>query len=277
MPELPEVQTLVDDLNAAGLCGRIITHARVYWPKSVEPLSPAVFRRGVQQRRIKRIYRRAKYLVFELGDDGILAVHLRMTGRFDLTVSHVPRSLHAHVIFALDDGRVLRFHDTRKFGRLYLAKAAHARLAALGPEPLGEGFSAKVLASMLAGRRRQLKPLLLDQKFIAGLGNIYVDEALWTARLHPLRRAESLNWDETRTLHRSIRRVLRQGLKNAGTSLGDGQTHFRSLRRGRGGNASHLKVFRRTGKACPRCRTAVERIIVGQRSTHLCPRCQRGC
>ena len=127
---------------------------------------------------------------------------------------------------------------------------------------------------MLAGRRRQLKPLLLDQTFIAGLGNIYVDEGLWEARLHPLRRSDTLVADETTRLHRAIRKVLKQGLKNAGTTFSNGQANFYSLERKKGRNGEFLKVFRRTGKTCPRCRQAITRLVVGQRSTHICSNCQ---
>jgi formamidopyrimidine-DNA glycosylase len=147
-------------------------------------------------------------------------------------------------------------------------------LGRLGPEPLSRSFTAGVLRERLAPRRRAIKPLLLDQSFLAGLGNIYVDEALWEARIHPLRPASSLDVREARALHRAIRRVLRRGLHYRGTSLGDGEPNYSSMSR-RGGFQRHLKVFRRTGRPCPRCAGILERRIVAQRSTHFCAGCQR--
>jgi formamidopyrimidine-DNA glycosylase len=169
----------------------------------------------------------------------------------------------------------LRFHDPRKFGRLHLVKDPERILDRLGAEPLASEFTAKSLAERLMPRKRLLKPLLLDQAFIAGIGNIYVDEALWEAKLHPRRIAASLSMPEIKALHRAIPKVLKRGLKNLGTSLGSGETNFYSVARHRGRNKEQLKVFRRTGLSCPRCRTPIERIIVGQRSTHICAKCQK--
>ena len=275
MPELPEVQTVVDDLNAEGLPGCTITRAKVYWPRSIALTSPRRFQQQVERRRIVNIYRRAKFIVFVLQDDLWMAVHLRMTGRFQLFPSRSHRSRHVHVVLSLDDDRQLRFHDTRKFGRFYLTHDPDRILGALGPEPLDPDFTSKDMAVMLSRSKRQIKPLLLDQHFIAGLGNIYVDEALWAARIHPLRTAAELKADEVKSLHRNIRKVLRQGLRNAGTTLGQGPSNFYSLSRERGRNADHLKVFRRTGQPCLRCRTPIVRILVAQRSTHVCTRCQQ--
>ncbi len=145
----------------------------------------------------------------------------------------------------------------------------------LGPEPLENGFTTKLLAGRLGRHKRLLKPLLLDQAFVAGLGNIYVDEALWDAKLHPNRIAATLSMNEIKALHRAIPRVLKRGLKNLGTSLGTGEANFYSVARHRGRNKDELKVFRRTDHPCPRCKNSIERIIVGQRSTHICPRCQK--
>jgi formamidopyrimidine-DNA glycosylase len=148
-------------------------------------------------------------------------------------------------------------------------------LSRLGPEPLEKNFTVRLLAGQLKRHRRRLKPLLLDQAFIAGLGNIYVDEALWDAKLHPDRIAAALSPAEIKALHRAIARVLNRGLKNLGTSLGTGETNFYSVARRRGRNKDELKVFRRTDHPCPRCNWPIARIIVGQRSTHICPRCQK--
>jgi formamidopyrimidine-DNA glycosylase len=213
--------------------------------------------------------------VFHVDNGTTLLMHLRMSGHLNLVRANTPRSKHEHVVIRFADGRQLRFHDPRKFGRLQLVEDPQRILNRLGPEPLSSSFTAQNLAAGLKSRRRLLKPLLLDQKFIAGLGNIYVDEALWEAGLHPCRQACSLALPEIKALHRSIRRVLKRGLKNLGTSLGTGKANFYSVSRRRGRNSDQLKVFRRTDLACPRCGSPIERIIVGQRSTHLCPKCQR--
>lgn len=275
MPELPEVQTVVDDLIAAGLPGGFITGARVFWSATVSGMMPLEFQKGITGKRIEQIDRRGKYIVFRLNQNRYLIVHLRMTGRFLLCQPAEPTCKHIHVVLNLNDHRQLRFHDTRKFGRFYLTENPDRILGTLGPDPLGNNFTARQLAGSLRTRSRRIKPLLLDQSFIAGLGNIYVDEALWTAKIHPLRLAASLSFDESRVLHRAIRSVLRKGLQNAGTSLGQGENNFASLSRGRGGNAAQLKIFRRTGLSCTRCRALITRLMVGQRSTHICPSCQK--
>jgi formamidopyrimidine-DNA glycosylase len=275
VPELPEVQTIVDVLIAAGLPGRSIEKASVHWPRTIAVPAADVFCRQVARRTISRIRRRAKYIILDLDDGQCLLVHLRMTGRLELVARTSAGDPHVHVILYLDDGRCLVFHDTRKFGRFYLTPEPETIIGSLGPEPLGPGFSARRLGEQLAGRRRQIKPILLDQTFLAGLGNIYVDEALWTASLHPMRLGHSLGWDEVKRLHRAIRSVLRQGIRNAGTTLGRGQGNFMSPRNEAGRNARRLRVFRRTGQPCRRCRQPIERIVVAQRSTHICSRCQK--
>ena len=275
MPELPEVQTVVDDLIAAGVPGTVITGARVFWKKTVATHNATDFCNQIRNRQITAISRRGKFIIFQLLPEMALLFHLRMTGRFVLAPAGSRRTRHDQLIFRLEDGRQLRFHDTRKFGRAFLAGTHQAITGHLGPEPLSNGFTAKKLAAMLAGRHRQLKPLLLDQTFIAGLGNIYVDEALWDARLHPQRDSATLSTDQAIQLHRGIRKALRQGLKNSGTTLGDGQANFYSLERKSGRNRSFLKVFRRTSQPCPRCGHSIERLVVGQRSTHICNRCQK--
>jgi len=177
-------------------------------------------------------------------------------------------------VLQLDQANELRFHDTRKFGRLFLTQTPETVLAKIGPEPLEKSFTRKRLRHLLQGKRRQMKPLLLDQTFIAGLGNIYVDEALWSARIHPLRVSSSLTENEISALHKAIRLVLRRGLKNMGTSLGTGKGNFYSVAGRKGRNADELKVFRRNGEACPRCQALIERLNVAQRGTHICPVCQ---
>lgn len=274
MPELPEVQTVVNDLLASGIVGRTITGARVFWPRSVAMPSAEAFCQAIPGHAIERVWRRAKYLIMDLtGGDHLLA-HLRMSGRIHLVAPDEPRAKHEHIVIDLDDGRQLRLHDTRKFGRMYLAQELDAVLGHLGPEPLSGDFTAAILLARLHEHDRQLKPLLLDQAFLAGLGNIYTDEALWEAQIHPCRRSSSISEEEARRLHRAIRSVLQRGIENAGTSLGNGKANFYSVKKRQGRNVQALNVFRRTDLPCPRCATRIERIIVGQRSTHLCPSCQ---
>ena len=274
MPELPEVQTIVNDLNAADVIGPTISGAKVFWPRSIAEPSPRSFCRRVKGQQFTAIGRRGKYLVFELSAGDTLLLHLRMSGRLHLVEAGTPRIRHEHVILSFEDGRQLRFHDPRKFGRLNLVKDPGRILNPLGPEPLAREFTARALGRLLKNRKRMLKPLLLDQTFIAGLGNIYVDEALWEARLHPCRLASTLAKPEIKALRLAIPRVLKRGLKNLGTSLGSGETNFYSVASRRGRNKDQLNVFRRTDLPCPRCQTKVNRLVVGQRSTHICPNCQ---
>ena len=198
-----------------------------------------------------------------------------MSGRLNLEKKGSRRSKHEHVIFELDGTDELRFHDTRKFGRIYLTDDPLSILGKLGLEPLDRQFTLMALTKALAGRNRRIKPLLLDQTVIAGLGNIYVDEALWEAGIHPTRNAASLSAKEIEGLHRAIPKVLNRGLRNMGTSLGTGKGNFYSVAGRKGRNADRLNVFRRTGEPCPRCGDTIERLVVGQRSTHVCPGCQK--
>ncbi|UCF89989.1 MAG: bifunctional DNA-formamidopyrimidine glycosylase/DNA-(apurinic or apyrimidinic site) lyase [Desulfobacterales bacterium] len=275
MPELPEVQTIVNDLNAAGLIGDRIRSVKVYWPGSIAEPPPRVFVRRLQGQFVAAIRRRGKYLVFDLAGVDKLLIHLRMSGRLNLVSTVTERSKHEHVILEFASQRQLRFQDTRKFGRLYLVRNPDKILGHLGPEPLAPGFTLRMLAEALRSRKRLLKPLLLDQTFIAGLGNIYVDEALWEAKIHPCRLSSSLAGSEIKALHRAVPRVLARGLQNFGTTLGTGETTFYSIGQNRGRNRDQLRVFRRTGLPCPRCQATIERLVVGQRSTHVCPRCQK--
>ncbi|MCA1808700.1 MAG: DNA-formamidopyrimidine glycosylase, partial [Lentisphaerae bacterium] len=180
---------------------------------------------------------------------------------------------HQHLALWLDDGRILQYRDTRKFGRWRLTETPDDILSALGPEPLDAAFRWTDLYRRMQHSSRRLKPLLLDQTFLAGLGNIYVDEALWLARLHPCRSAADLTQDQARQLYRAIRRVLRQGIRHGGTTLGEGLGNFNSLN-GRGGNREKLQVFQRAGRPCPRCGQDITRMRVAQRGTHICPSCQ---
>ena len=273
MPELPEVETVVRDLRAAKLAGRRILRARVFWPKTVAAPDPARFAREIRGCRFLRLSRRGKFIVAELSGGRCLLVHLRMTGHLDVLPAKARPRRHDRVVLALDDGRQLHFEDPRKFGRVWLTRDPAEILGNLGPEPLAMAPAA--FAAGLAARARRLKPLLLDQAFIAGVGNIYSDEALWAARLHPRRRADALSPAQAAELLAAIRTVLRRGIRNLGTTLGGGKTHFVLPRGERGRNQEQLAAYGRTGLPCPRCGAPIRRILLGQRATHYCPKCQR--
>jgi formamidopyrimidine-DNA glycosylase len=274
MPELPEVETIVRDLAAAAICGHPIATVTVRWPPIVATHTPRAFSRALVGCAVAAVRRRGKYIILELDGGRCLVIHLRMTGQFRIDPADTPLGKHDHVVLGLDDGRAMVYTDTRKFGRWRLVDDAAEVVGHLGPEPLSADFTAARFAGMIANRRGVLKPLLLNQAFLAGLGNIYVDEALWEASLHPQRRAETLTAAETRLLWRTIRRVLRLGVQRMGTSLGTGKANFYSVAGRRGRNQDRLKVFRRTGQPCPRCATPIERLVVAQRGTHICPQCQ---
>ncbi len=275
MPELPEVETVVRDLIEHRLPGRMIVKAEVFWPRTVAIPDVPRFLARLKQQRILRITRAGKFIVFHLSGERALLIHLRMTGRLTFHGGDDPRDPHEHVILYLNDGRQLRFRDTRKFGRWYLVRDAEDIVKKLGPGPLDDTFNKELFASLFARKRRLLKPLLLDQTFIAGLGNIYVDEALWAAQLHPEERSERLSDQAIERLRCAIIQVLEEGIRNMGTSIGVSRVNFYSVGGRRGGHQDHLKVFRRTRQPCPRCQTPIQRIIVAQRSTHFCPACQK--
>lgn len=275
MPELPEVETVVRGLVHHGLVGSSITRARVFWPRTVAGLTPQAFAKRLSGRTVKSVSRRAKYIVIALDNADTILIHLRMTGRIDLNQSGSRRTPHEHVILNFSDGRQLRFHDTRKFGRWVVTTKPEIHLAKIGPEPFSKTFTSKWLEEALKRHRRMLKPLLLDQTFVAGLGNIYVDEALWAAKLHPERLSDSISKQEAGNLRQAIVKVLRTGVENMGTSLGQANTNFYSVAKRRGRNQDKLKVFRRDGEKCPRCKAVIAREVIAQRSSHFCPVCQK--
>jgi len=275
MPELPEVETLVRDLNSSALVGSTILTAQVTWPRSIATPSLPQFLLGIQGKKVAKVSRRAKFIVIHFTDSERLLIHLRMTGHLIFSDTETPRGPHEHIILTLDSKRTLRFQDTRKFGRWYLIEKNNPKLDKLGPEPLDSKFSAQDFQKKINNCNRKLKPLLLDQAFIAGLGNIYVDESLWQAKLHPETSAGSLKPREIVRLHSAIIQVLRQAIQNLGTTLGKTEVNFYSVGGRRGRNQDELKVFRRTGEPCPRCHSPIRRILVAQRSSHICTRCQK--
>ncbi len=272
MPELPEVEYVARQLRAE-LIGREFVGAEVAWPPTISGIAPAEFAARLVGRRVTGVDRRAKYLLIELDDGVVLSVHRRMSGNLIFTRGE-ERDPYARVTFTFDDGRRLVFSDPRKFGRLSLIAREELtqHLPPLGPEPLAAEFTPAALAARLAGRHRALKTLLLDQAVVAGLGNIYADEALFRARLHPLRAADSLTSDEIAALHAAIQETLLVGIEHGGTTFGRHRDAFNEA----GRNVEYLNVYRRAGEPCPRCGTPIERTTVGQRGTYFCPRCQAG-
>ena len=273
MPELPEVETVVRELRQHGLTGGRIRSVELRCP-SIFGNDPQAVIGALEGHCVTSIGRRAKYIVLDLDQGARVLIHLRMTGKLYLPGDGTPPGRHDHVVITLEGGRRLFYNDTRKFGRFVLCTEQLDPLAVLGPEPLEKTFTAACLAERLAGCKRRIKPALLDQRVVAGLGNIYVDEALWCAGLHPERRADSLKPAEIAALHSGIRRVLAAGVRNHGTTLGSGQGNFYSVARRRGRNSDQLNVFRRDGLPCPRCGAIIARAIVAQRGTHFCPACQ---
>jgi formamidopyrimidine-DNA glycosylase len=269
MPELPEVETTVRALRDP-LVGETISDVRVYWPRHVEIPDPDELRERIVGLQINKITRRGKYLIFDMTEDETLIVHLRMTGHLSVVERDTPPDPHTHTIFALASGRELRFRDTRKFGRVYLVKDPEEVVGKLGPEPLEPSFTPELLAQRLERRSMRMKSLLLDQTFVAGIGNIYADEALFYAGIHPERSAATLTDDEIIALHAAIQKVLRMGIRREGASI----DRYRKPDGTRGDMQNAVAVFRRTGEPCPRCGTPVERIVLGGRSTHFCPSCQ---
>lgn len=262
MPELPEVETIARRLKA-DLVGKKILSADLLWPRTLAAPSPKKFKARIQGQRILDVGRRAKFLVAVLSDDNLL-IHLRMTGDLILRTSTIRPKPHDRLIIKLSGGKSLVFNDTRKFGRVWLTPKPEEVLGRLGPEPLGADFTALWLYAALHQKRRQLKPLLLDQSFLAGLGNIYTDEALHIARLHPLTPSDSVTVEQAEALHEAIHSVLSEGIRRNGAS-------FDWVYRG---GEYDFRVYDRKDQACPVCGTKIERILVGQRSTHFCPRCQ---
>ena len=288
MPELPEVETIIRKLRQGqpvepGLppypspVGQTVTKVWIDWPRSARPSAETIIE-ALPGNRFESVGRRGKYIVFSLSPAShsspgsnkpppkYLLIHLKMSGRIHVLEAGVPREKHVHFAFRLENGYELRLDDARKFGRVYLLNDLYQVTGHLGPEPLEDTFTLDVLTRLMAKKSGGLKALLLDQSFIAGIGNIYADESLWRAKIHPVRRANTLEDKEIAALRRAIRAALRDGIKHGGAAIdwvypeGKYQDHFR--------------VYGRTDKPCRRCKTKIERIHVGQRSTHFCPSCQ---
>lgn len=276
MPELPEVETIVRALRDGGrgqpsILGRTIADARLLWKRTLAHPSENEFRKTLKQTRIEAIDRRGKFIILTLNRNFLL-IHLRMSGdlRVEKSLDGKSRKTanqpHDRCILTFVDGLCLVFNDTRKFGRIWLVADAAEILRDLGPEPFSKELTPRRFHAMISARNRQLKPLLMDQSFLAGLGNIYTDEALHRAGLHPLTPANKLSNLQSGELLTSIRAVLREGIRRNGASIdwvyrgGDFQNHF--------------FVYQREGEVCRKCGAIIQRITVSQRGTHFCPICQ---
>ncbi len=273
MPELPEVETVARELREGSttrgpsVLGRVIAGVTVRWPRQIAAPSPREIDDRLRGQQVLAVGRRGKVIVFRLTRD-VLLVHLRMSGDLTVTSGVTPTDKHAHTVFHFEDGSELRFSDTRKFGKVWVVAQVEDVLGGLGPEPLDDAFTPAVLAERLKMRQRALKPLLLDQAFLAGVGNIYADEALHLAGLHPLRRSDTLSPREVRGLWKALRQALNDGLRHNGASI---DWQYRG-----GGYQEVLRAYGRSGRECqrPGCAGRIRRIVVGQRSTHFCPVCQ---
>jgi len=266
MPELPEVETVVRGLRPQ-LVGRQALDAWIGWPKVLDGLGLAEFNGLVSGQRLHAIHRRGKYICIAL-DRGFLTVHLRMTGR--LYLSPNPRGDDAWVRFtlALDDGRFLAFSDARKFGRVLYSDTLDFLEAKLGPEPLT--LKPADFKRLLRGSSRQIKVFLLDQKRLAGVGNIYADEALFQARINPRRPVDQLSDRERLRLGRAIQEALTRAIDYEGASI----NWYRKPDGTQGESQKHFQVYGRKEEPCLRCGRPIRKIVLGQRGTHFCPKCQ---
>jgi formamidopyrimidine-DNA glycosylase len=273
MPELPEVETIRRRL-AAVLEGATIAKAEIVDPRLTRPVAPSVVADALVGERIASVDRRGKYLLWRLESGRTLVVHFRMTGSLrHARAGELPDDTYRRATLVLDSGTDVAYRDVRRFGTWELLDPAHLRpylAARLGPEPLAPSFTAARLARILERRRAPIKAVLLDQRRIAGIGNIYADEALWRARIHPRRPAGELNALEVARLHRAIRAALRQGVELQGSTLRDYVTPDGDD----GGMQHEFHVYGRLGEPCDRCGRPIERIVVAGRGTWLCPRCQ---
>lgn len=270
MPELPEVETVVRGLRGA-LIGRRIEGMWQDWAPTIHSPPPEEFAARIAGQSVRALNRRGKYILIELEHD-TLVIHLKMSGRLYVAAAAEAHEADrwAHVRFDLDDGRQLRFSDLRKFGRVYLTADVDGLLSHLGPEPLSDDFTLEVFRAGMKGRKRAIKSLLLAQEFVAGVGNIYADEALFRAGIHPATGVDLLTEEDCVRLHQTIQEALRAGIEHEGASI----SWYRKPDGGKGSSQDHFFVYGRTDLPCRRCGTAINKIRVAQRGTHFCPQCQ---
>jgi len=265
MPELPEVETTRRRLEP-DLVGQTFTAVTIRWPRSI--MTPvAALLTILPGLKIESLDRRGKYLLIRLSQNFTLCLHLKMSGQLTIEPTSTPPHHHVRTAFSLANGSELRFRDSRKFGRVYLVENVDEVVGTLGPEPLGHDFTAKSFLALCHSRKGRLKPLLLDQHFIAGIGNIYADESLFQARIHPGRAISSLSTREVSRLYQAIRHVLDQAITLNGTTLDDVYPD--------GAYQNHFQVYGRRDQPCHSCQSMIQRIVLAGRSTHFCPHCQK--
>ena len=272
MPELPEVETVRRGLTKL-VEGSTIKSVDVLYPKMVN-LPPKDFENALKGKKIDRIDRRGKYLLIRLSDHLTIVSHLRMEGKYDVEPDGAPLDKHTHVVFHLTDGRELRYNDTRKFGRMNLVdtgtEMSVAGLKTIGPEPTEQALTLDYITAILKKSRKVIKPFLLDQSNIAGLGNIYADEVLWLSKINPKQPVNSLKPAQIKRLRKNIITEIQMAIDGHGTTV-----HSYSTAYGEAGNfQNHLNVYGRQGEPCPRCGTKIVKIKLAQRGTHYCPKCQ---
>lgn len=273
MPELPEVETIKRDLEKHLISRKILGISFCDAPKLLQPSQQAV-EEAVKGQIIEKFSRIAKLLFIHLSNKKVLAVHLKLSGRLLLRNQKDKPDVFTHVIIELNNGQELRFSEMRKFGYIKLIDGEekhHSLLAEFGPEPMTAEFTPEVLSDKLKKTSRPVKVLIMDQSQVAGVGNIYADEALWCAKIHPSKKANELNPEEIKKLHECLEKALEEGIKDRGTSL----DMYLDAWGNKGDHALNLKVFRQDGKPCPRDGTIVKKIRVGGRGTHFCPTCQK--
>lgn len=273
MPELPEVETVRRGLEKL-VKNKKIKNVQVLWPKIIEQPEVPIFEATLIGETIESIGRRGKFLIFHLSHYEMIS-HLRMEGKYQYFEKEEPIDKHTHVIFSFEDGSQLRYHDVRKFGRMTIvekgASNTYKGILKLGPEPLPDLFLLKDFTVGLQKSHKAIKPLLLDQKLVTGLGNIYVDEALWEAKSHPEQPADSLRPKEIKLLRQAIIDVLSRAVEAGGTTI---RSYLNAL--GESGSFQvALHVYGQTGEACIRCQTPIVKTKVAQRGTHYCPTCQK--
>lgn len=273
MPELPEVETVRRGLTEL-VVGSIIKKVEVLYPKMIN-MTPEEFNINLIGQTIERIDRRGKYLLIRLSDDMTIVSHLRMEGKYDVEPEGQTLNKHTHVVFHLNENRQLRYNDTRKFGRMALVKTGEeftvGGLKTIGPEPTEEDLAFDYMKSIFSKTKKQIKPLLLDQSKISGLGNIYVDEVLWLSKIHPEQPANLLSDDEINTLRINIIEEIQKAIEGHGTTVHSYTNAFGEA----GGFQNYLNVYGRDGQPCLRCGTLIKKIKVAQRGTHFCPNCQK--
>lgn len=269
MPELPEVETVARKIEP-DLIGRTIVSADVYWARTLATPTVKKFKEQIKGQKILSVSRRAKYVLIQLENYNLL-IHLRMSGDLSVRKGKIKPEKHDRLVLTLKSKAEkiseLVFNDTRKFGKVWLTNQPETILGKLGPEPLSENFSAQWLYENLRKKKRQIKPLLLDQTFLAGVGNIYADESLNIAKIHPQALSDVVTLKQAKALYEAIVSVLKEGIRRNGASIdwvyrgGEYQNYFR--------------VYDQEGKPCVVCGTEIQKITVGQRGTHFCPKCQK--